>query len=70
MNPIPIEQAKTPNLAQSMPALRRAAQKAQELARQTGTEAATASHPSGKKEASHTPAKFFHLEIRHEHFGD
>ncbi len=45
MNPKPIEQAKTPDLAQSMPALRRAAQKARELARLTDTEA-----PSSNRE--------------------
>ncbi len=38
MNPKPIEQAKTPDLAKSMPALRRAAQKARELARETKPE--------------------------------
>ena len=35
MNPKPIEQAKTPDLEKSMPALRRAAQNARKLARQT-----------------------------------
>jgi predicted ABC-type ATPase len=48
LNQKPIEQAKTPDLAKSLPALRRAAHRARELARQTGTEmlpAASASPP-------------------------
>jgi len=38
MNPKPIDQAKNPDLAKSLPALRRAVEHASELARKTGTE--------------------------------
>lgn len=37
MNPKPIEQAKTADLAQALPALRRARKRAEELASATGT---------------------------------
>lgn len=37
MNPLPIEQAQSADLRGSYPALRRAAQRAREIARQTGT---------------------------------
>lgn len=52
MNTKPIEQAKTQDLAKSLPALRRAAQRAQTLAKTSaqGAQAGDAqSHPSRKK---------------------
>jgi len=49
MNPKPIEQAKTSDLAKSLPALRRAAKHARELARKTAAEEQQA--------RKHTPTK-------------
>jgi hypothetical protein len=52
MNPKPIEQAKTSDLAKSLPALRRAAKHARELARKTAAEEQQASqHAHTKKTA-------------------
>jgi len=56
MNSKPIEQAKTPDLAKSMSALRRAAQKARELARQTKTEAPPITQVQSPDAARRNPA--------------
>ncbi len=56
MNPKPIEQAKSPDLAKSMPALRRAAQQAREFAKQTKTAAPSTTQEPGTDAARQSPA--------------